>query len=388
MSTHPTTGAAPFTSPLTGTKPHYELLDGLRGVAALAVIIYHFSEGFSQERVFPFAAHGYLAVDFFFILSGFVIGYAYDDRWGRGLTLGGFIKRRLIRLHPLVVLAVLVGMAAFLVQGSVTWAGEHVSLGRTLLATLSSLFMVPAWPGATTDVRGFGELFPLNGPMWSLFFEYIGNLLYALILRRLSTRGLFGVVVAAAAALVGLALWDPDKTGGLVGGWSLAGWGAAYGLLRMTFAYSMGLWLARIHKPRRQAWAFTLSAAALLILLAVPKFGSGFELVPTIPYQLVVVIVLFPLIVRLAASQPAGTRGRGDQLCRLLGDISYPLYIIHYPFMYLLYAHLWRTPGVYVPLADEWPVVIVMFVGLPVLAYLLYRYYDLPVRRWLTRRLA
>ena len=89
------------------TKPHYELLDGLRGVAALLVVFYHIFEGLS------FAAggtpittinHGYLAVDFFFILSGFVIGYAYDDRLGKTMTTCNFFKRRLIRLHPMIIM--------------------------------------------------------------------------------------------------------------------------------------------------------------------------------------------------------------------------------------------------------------------------------------------
>lgn len=98
------------------SKPHYELLDGLRGVAALLVLFYHIFEGLS------FAAggtpitvinHGYLAVDFFFILSGFVISYAYDDRWGKTMTTGNFFKRRLIRLHPMIIMGVILGTITF-----------------------------------------------------------------------------------------------------------------------------------------------------------------------------------------------------------------------------------------------------------------------------------
>ena len=87
------------------SKPHYALLDGLRGVAAMLVVWYHVFEGFQfagNKPVIDFINHGYLAVDFFFMLSGFVIGYAYDDRWGKSLTMGGFFRRRLIRLHPMV----------------------------------------------------------------------------------------------------------------------------------------------------------------------------------------------------------------------------------------------------------------------------------------------
>ena len=129
------------------TKPHYELLDGLRGVAALLVVFYHIFEGLS------FAAggtpittinHGYLAVDFFFILSGFVIGYAYDDRLGKTMTTSNFFKRRLIRLHPMIIMGVILGAIAFFIQGSVQWEGKHVAISAVMLSTLCAMFFIPA----------------------------------------------------------------------------------------------------------------------------------------------------------------------------------------------------------------------------------------------------
>ena len=101
-------------SAFADTKPHYELLDGLRGVAALLVIWYHVFEGFATSPVDQWLNHGYLAVDFFFILSGFVIGYAYDDRWKSTMDVKGFFKRRLIRLHPMVVMGAVLGAVTFL----------------------------------------------------------------------------------------------------------------------------------------------------------------------------------------------------------------------------------------------------------------------------------
>lgn len=103
------------------TKPHYEILDALRGVAALMVVWYHICEGYSfagQTPIIQGLNHGYLAVDFFFILSGFVLSYAYDDRWGKGFTVKNFFKRRLIRLHPMVIMGALIGATTFLVQGA------------------------------------------------------------------------------------------------------------------------------------------------------------------------------------------------------------------------------------------------------------------------------
>ena len=146
------------------TKPHYELLDGLRGVAALVVIWYHVFEGFATSPFDQRFNHGYMAVDFFFILSGFVVGYAYDDRWGRTLNIRNFFKRRLIRLHPMVVLGVVLGAITFIIQGSVQWDGTHVAFSMVLLAMLLNLFLIPAGPGTGPEVRGNGEMYPLNGP--------------------------------------------------------------------------------------------------------------------------------------------------------------------------------------------------------------------------------
>ena len=109
--------------PLPHSKPHYHLIDGLRGVAAIMVVIYHLGEGFCTSPADLWLAnHGYLAVQFFFILSGFVLGYSYDDRW-TGMTSRVFLRRRIIRLQPMVAAGVVLGVAAYFMQGSVTWSG-------------------------------------------------------------------------------------------------------------------------------------------------------------------------------------------------------------------------------------------------------------------------
>ncbi len=80
-------------------RPHYPILDGLRGVAAVLVVAFHVCEASSTSHLDQIINHGYLAVDFFFLLSGFVVGYAYDDRWGK-MTLGGFLKFDLSGFNP------------------------------------------------------------------------------------------------------------------------------------------------------------------------------------------------------------------------------------------------------------------------------------------------
>lgn len=157
------------------TKPHYNLLDGLRGVAALLVVWYHVHEGFAFAGggMITGINHGYLAVDFFFMLSGFVISYAYDDRWTKGLSLKDFFKRRIIRLHPMVIIGAIIGAITFMLQGSVQWDGTHIATLAVMLAMICAMFIIPATSGCCYEVRGNGEMFPLNGPSWSLFFEYI-----------------------------------------------------------------------------------------------------------------------------------------------------------------------------------------------------------------------
>ena len=365
------------------TKPHYELLDGLRGVAALVVIWYHIFEGFATSPMDQQFNHGYLAVDFFFILSGFVIGYAYDDRWKANLKVKDFIRRRLIRLHPMVVLGAVLGSITFCMQGCEKWDGTTVPLSFLLLSLLFHLFLIPALPGSVPEVRGNGEMYPLNGPSWSLFFEYGGNLLYALLISRLSTKALAVLVGLTAMGLASFALFNFSGYGHLGVGWSLADNNLIGGFLRLGFSFSAGLLISRIFNPIYIRGAFWICSLLIVILLSLPYVGDGETPWVNGLYDSVCTLVFFPLLVYLGASGKA-TDARTFRVCRFLGDISYPLYIIHYPFMYLFYAWLWS--GEKLPFSQVWPIAVCLFLGCIALAYLCLRWYDEPLRRWLGKR--
>ena len=164
------------------SKPRYEILDGLRGVAALMVVIFHCFETYIPVFGTQIVNHGYLAVDFFFVLSGFVIGYAYDDRWDK-MTTWGFFKRRLTRLHPMVIAGTLIGAALFFFAGAAFPETLKTPFWKFALCLVMGLLILPC-PNSP-DIRGWGELNSFNGPQWTLTFEYIGNILYAFVLRRL-----------------------------------------------------------------------------------------------------------------------------------------------------------------------------------------------------------
>ena len=369
----------------TDSKPHYDLLDGLRGVAALLVVWYHVFEGyaFAGGTTIDSINHGYLAVDFFFILSGFVIGYAYDDRWSKTLTMKDFFKRRLIRLHPMVIMGAVLGVISFLIQGSVKGDGTHVSISLVMLSLLCSLFFIPAIPGASYEVRGNGEMFPLNGPSWSLFFEYIGNILYALFIRRLSTKALTVVVFLMGAALAAFATLDVSGYGNIGVGWTLDGVNFVGGLLRMLFPFSMGMLLSRNFKPIKVRGAFWICSIILLGLFSVPFVEGTDPISMNGLYESFCIILIFPILIWVGASGTT-TDTKSTKICKFLGDISFPLYIIHYPVMYLFYA--WLIDKELYTLAETWQVVLGVCVLNIVLAYLCLKLYDEPVRKWLSKK--
>lgn len=370
----------------TDTKPHYELLDGLRGVAALLVVFYHIFEGLSFAAggtLITTINHGYLAVDFFFILSGFVIGYAYDDRWKRNMTLGNFFTRRLIRLHPMIIMGTIIGAITFCIQGSVQWDGSHVATSAVMLALLAAMFFIPAYPGTGYDVRGNGEMFSLNGPSWSLFFEYIGNILYALFIHRLSNRGLAILVALSGIGLAWFALFDIVGYGMLGVGWTLDGanfWG---GMLRMLFPFSLGMLLSRHFRPIKTRGAFWICSAVLLILFCVPYIEGKSPVCLNGVYELICIALVFPALVWIAASGKT-TDKQSTRICRFLGDISFPLYAIHYPLMYLFYA--WLIKNKLYTFTECWQMAALVYTGSILLAYLCLKCYDEPVRKWLSRK--
>ena len=372
-----------FSAAFTDSKPHYELLDGLRGVAALMVMWFHVFEAFATSPIDQKVNHGYMAVDFFFILSGFVIGYAYDDRWGKRMTVKDFFKRRLIRLHPMVIVGAVLGVVAFCIQGCVKWDGTAVPLAFVGVALLLNLFLLPVVPGTSADVRGNNEMYPLNGPSWSLFFEYIGNLLYGLFIHRLGTKVLAVLVGAAGIGLTAFAIGNLSGFGHIGVGWSMIDHNLLGGFLRMFFSMSAGLLMSRLFKPMKIRGAFWICSAAVVVLLAMPHVGGAERLWLNGIYDSLCILLLFPLLVYMAASGKTTDRVT-SRVCKFLGDISYPLYIVHYPFMYLYYAWVWKNGLTF---QETIPAVAALFVGSILVAYLFLKIYDEPVRRWLSGRL-
>lgn len=360
-------------------KPHYNVLDGLRGVAAITVVCFHIFEAFATSHLDQRINHGYLAVDFFFILSGFVIGYAYDDRWSK-MSTKDFIRRRIIRLHPMVVMGAVIGAIMFYFQGCSVWDVSSVTVMALLGATLLNALLIPAMPGH--EVRGLGEMFPLNGPSWSLFFEYIGNILYALIIRKFSTKILALLVFIAGCGLATFAI--AGQYGDICAGFSLTEIEFTAGFLRVLFSFSAGLLLSRIFRPANIKGAFWICSITIVTLLALPRLGGAEHLWINGLYDTICCVVIFPILVYLGASGKS-TDKYTARLCRFLGDISYPLYTVHYPFIYLYYAWVKNNKLTF---EQSLPGAAAVVIGSIILAYICLKLYDIPVRNYLAKRFA
>lgn len=363
-----------------GTKPHYQILDGLRGVAAIIVVFFHLAEPFDHDHLDNVVNHGYLAVDFFFLLSGFVIGYAYDDRWDK-LTIGGFLRRRFERLQPLVVLGTTLGAIGFYFTDSTIWPLIHtVPVWKLIVVILIGYTVLPI--PLSMDIRGWQEMHPLNSVAWSLFFEYIANILYALGIRKLSTKALACFVVLAGAMLFYFVVTNPN--GDITGGWTFNARQMRIGMIRTLFPFFAGLLLSRVLPPAYIKHAFLKCSLLVVVVLLMPRIGGADHRWMNGLYEAFCIIIVFPFIVYMGASGVVHNKME-EKICQFLGNLSYPLYMTHYVIVYFYVAWISNHSGI--TLWQAWPYALLTFLGAIVLAYASLTLYDEPVRAWLRKKL-
>lgn len=273
----------------------FATLDALRGIAAILVMVFHAGKRSPFE-----VTGGYLAVDLFFGLSGFVIALAYDQRLREGLGLARFTCNRLIRIYPMYLAGLLLGSVLY------GWS-------------LSPFVLLPD-PTST-------KLLPANVPMWSLLTELIVNVAFALLAIRTGRRGLIGILVLSGGALAWGIVWKGDANAGAF--WKDAG----IGLLRTVFSFALGVALYRLHrhfKPaRRETWLAGLllpALAALLIFAPLDRTG----------WDMLCIFVLMPVLLWLGTLWELPRHRLGQQLGQVLGDISFPLYCLHGPIILIM----------------------------------------------------
>lgn len=327
----------------------YVTLDGMRGIAALAVALFHYN--ISQ------APHGYVAVDFFFALSGFVLCRAYLPRWQQGLGTWAFMKQRVIRLYPLFLVGLAITTLSA-ISNRYTGKGDIFDYPTIFTSLPFNALMLPS-PVTTT-------LFPLNVPAWSLFFELVANLGMVLVLFRLPRLGLLVLCMITGWWYASAVL---DNQGGNLGAvWDQLG----ISMVRTTFSFTAGVLLARFGQPgvRPAGWAglTCLVAIAAMLLLDLSTVRAAY-------YDLACSMVIAPALVWIGARcepprfiVPAAW---------FLGEVSYALYAVHWALM---------EPLRYFKDDLGFNSVLMAFVYLGCcvgLAWLCVRFVDVPVRVWL-----
>lgn len=312
-------------------KHRYAALDAMRGLAALAVVVYHLDR--------PYAPSAYVAVDFFFVLSGFVIARAYGEKLAGGMTVLAFMKARYARLYPLF----LIGSVYGLIQLLLYWQGSGVGRADLGASILSTIFMLPSPSFLTRSAGDIWPLYPLNGPAWSLFWELLANLIFALVLFRLKTRSLVAVAAISLAALIASVFFHKS----LDLGWE---WHSVDGgLSRVLFSFTLGMIIYRLRSNSTlgrtaNTYAAILPIAAICILLFLPTYS--------LKYALIFCVLISPLIV--LAGTMLELPARLQRIGIFLGYLSYPIYMCHRGFTEI-YGHVFREmqqsqPLVYIPL--------------------------------------
>lgn len=347
----------------SSTKEHFVLLDGMRGAAALVVITDHVP----SETLMTLLPGRYLAVDFFFALSGFVLAHVYGARLAGGWSTLDFLRVRLIRFYPLYIAATLAGAALAFALTFKGWS--DASFGQDLASLAFGAAFLPTPPALSVHAN---DPFPFNGPAWSLFFELAINIVFALVVLRLS-RGVLGAILVISAALL---TFSAFHFGRLDTGFAWDNfWG---GLPRVSYAFFAGVLIYRLRAhwraPTLPPW---LAFVALLAVFAMPAPGIYRPI-----WDLAAALLLFPALI--AVSADAQPRGAFLRVCAAMGALSYGFYVLQVPVRDWLgtLMQLFAPPALQL---SGLAFVLAVTVTTASAAAILHRFYDVPVRRFLAR---
>lgn len=346
------------------TRNYFDALDGMRGVGAILVSMRHTAQFYAPITF----QESYLAVDLFFVLSGVVVANAYEAKLVAGRSVLEFLRVRLIRLAPLYLLGGMLGLLGALWTGSYTW-------GQLLVLALIYCFYIPN----IFCIGGDRTLYPLNGPAWSLFFELVANIGYAVLVKFLSIRRLAAFCTVCAIGLIWcVSVWHKMDVGYIRSQ-------IPDGLLRVGYSFFIGIILFRFYlrcqAPVIRGARASLITSMVLIVAAIVLCGSpGTNVQPY--FDIVAVLFVFPALVFGALFlRPEGIMGR---VCRFMGVTSYAVYALHVPIKRLVTEDVQDFVGLniasYAPVAG-----FVFFAALITLCASIDRWFDSPIRRYLSR---
>jgi peptidoglycan/LPS O-acetylase OafA/YrhL len=332
-------------------------LDGLRGIAAIFVLSAHVP-GAALFHIFPAS---YLAVDFFFALSGFVLAHAYQDKLASGMRPLKFMRARVLRLYPLYALGTALGALAYLILVAGDAPFNPIAF---LGSSVTALLLLPTPPAISVQPY---FLYPFDLPAWSLFFELGVNVVFALIAAQLTTRRLSALLVVCAVLLVATAV----HFGSLQVGFAPSNF--IGGFARVLFSFFCGVAIYEAWRKglfERLRGPFWLPVILLIGVFAIPDHLRAIR-------DPLLVIVVLPAIVALAsvAELPASLVRASTHL----GDASYAFYAIHAPAITLAGLMLFGANGGVFTVSQTAALATVTFF----IALVANAWFDLPARKWI-----
>ena len=337
----------------TSSHGRFAVMDGLRGIAALAVVLLH---SFLSRGLVP---NGQLAVDFFFILSGFVIAYSYEPKLQTAMNSTEFLLSRFIRLYPMVFMGAVGGVIIALIHNKTNLADAY-PLQSIFASGGLSLAVLPYLGSAISN-----KAFSFNPPLWSLFFEVVANLVYIATWRRLSVPVL---AVLTLAGIVGVVYFGP------LGGGSKET--IVAGLPRVVAGFFGGVLLFRLRVqgllPKIRANIFVLGAV-ILVIFCLPYDIGGAAYIPAF-------VILWLVVVGAVNARPS----RSDRVSEFLGDVSYPVYLVHWLTLYVftfIGAKIGLKGNLYTVIA------LIHFAAIPFIGFAVGHFYEKPVRQLLKKKL-
>ena len=303
------------------------------------------------------------------------------------MTTWGFFKRRIVRLHPMVIAGSVIAMLLFYFQGSETFPlVDQTPWWRLLMVFLIGITMIPV-TGAM-DVRGWGEFYPVNSPQWSLGWEYLANILYAFIIRRFSRLMLWAFVLFSALLTLNITLGidlggvmgsERAAMHSIVGGFGIDPTELFVGTARLFYPFFCGLLVSRMKWTVSIKRGFWWTSLLVVIVLVMPHVNGVAGSLEDGIYQSVCILLFFPFIVAMGAGSTVS--GRSARFCQWLGRLSYPLYITHFSFVYLESAYITQHPQA--SSSQCLFVGICLFILSILTAQACLKLYDEPVREWL-----
>ncbi|WP_035347851.1 acyltransferase family protein [Edaphobacter aggregans] len=345
-------------------------LDALRGIAAVFVIFFHLP----ASTIHGLATNGFLSVDFFFCLSGFVIAFSYEKRLETSLSLKDFTVARLIRLYPLYLLGSVIGLLISALVHQIAY-GTGQSWSHWITTFTFGIFL---WPARLSPVQSQVN-FPLDIPAWSLFYELVANLIFALLIKfRAAGSAAIGAIAAVSFAILGL---YAVKTGNLDLGNACNTFGM--GFARVGFSFSAGVLLFRLYRSDFNKDFAVLKHWVLCVFVAISVIAilvAPIALMKSTTFRLSAICIWFPSLVYLGAITKLPHFLAG--LSAVLGEISYPLYLLHGPFILTRRFHQYLESHSTIAPA----IIFLSVTALAIASWWAGRYIDSPVRRFLTKR--